>query len=95
MAEGLGPPDYVIPTGEIAIVTYPQKKAVGIQFVDPDGKQAFIWIPGGALPALRRMIDRTTAENPSVLRWTPPAQPASKHAEEQQQEQRQRHRDED
>lgn len=77
MAERFRQPDYVIPTGEIAIVSYPEKKAVGIQFVDRDGKQAFIWIPGGALPALRRMIDRTTADNPSILRWLPPLKPST------------------
>ena len=46
MAFAPKPPKFTIPTREIGVVCYPEQKAVGLQFADPEGNHIFVTIPG-------------------------------------------------
>lgn len=72
MMQGLRLPDYVISASELGVVVYPDKRAVGIQFVDPGGAQAFVAIPGKMIPLLAQSLSDLVANTPSVLEWMPP-----------------------
>lgn len=72
MMQGLRLPDYIISTSELGVVVYPDKHAVGIQFVDPDGAQAFVAIPGKMIPLLAQALSDLATNMPSVLEWMPP-----------------------
>ena len=65
------PPRYTIPTTQIAAVTYTDKKAVGIQFVDPEGGHIFITIPGALVPQLAESLQKVAKENPDLSAWAP------------------------
>ena len=69
---GLQPPDFVISTSELGVVVYPDKRAVGIQFVDPGGAQVFVAIPGQIIPLLAKSLSDLATNNPDVLEWSPP-----------------------
>lgn len=69
MPQGPKPPSYVIPTTEIGVVVYPDREAVGIQFVDPDGNQVLVTVPGGVLAALGRELQDLPVRMPAVLQW--------------------------
>ena len=63
------PPRYTIPTGTIGAVLYPEKKAVGIQFVDPDGGHIFVTIPGALVPALAASLAKLAQDHPEIAAW--------------------------
>ncbi len=65
------PPKYTIPTREIGVVCYPERKAVGLQFADPEGNHIFITIPGATLTALAAALDKAAADNPAAAAWPP------------------------
>ncbi len=65
------PPKYTIPTREIGVVCYPERKAVGLQFADPEGNHIFITIPGAALTKLADALKKTAADNPAIASWPP------------------------
>ncbi len=65
------PPKYTIPTREIGVVCYPERKAVGLQFADPEGNHIFITLPGSALTALADSIKKALADNPGAAAWPP------------------------
>ena len=65
------PPKFTIPTREIGVVCYPEQKAVGLQFADPEGNHIFISIPGAMLATLTEAIRKVGAENPGVSAWPP------------------------
>lgn len=73
MAAPQGPkaPAYVIPSTEIGIVIYREKEAVGLQFVDPNGEQIFVSLPGKILPHLGQSIVDACSNNPELLGWLP------------------------
>jgi hypothetical protein len=64
-------PKYTIPTKEIGIVCYPDRKAVGIQFADPEGNHIFITIPGAMVATLADALNKVGAENPDAPNWPP------------------------
>lgn len=69
--QGPKPPDYVIPTREIGAVIYQDKEAVGLQFVDPNGDQVFISIPGSVVPKLGQALLDLALHMPAILQWPP------------------------
>lgn len=71
MMQGPKRPAFVIPTSEIGAVVYVEKKAVGIQFVDPNGQQVFISIPGRMIPALAKSLNDLAVSSPEILQWSP------------------------
>ena len=70
MAFAPKPPKYTIPTKEIGVVCYPERKAVGLQFADPEGNHIFITIPGAMLTELADALKKA-AENPGAATWPP------------------------
>ncbi|MCW5773798.1 MAG: hypothetical protein KIT16_19305 [Rhodospirillaceae bacterium] len=64
-------PRYTIPTRQIGAVAYPDKKAVGIQFVDPEGGHIFVTIPGALVPQLADALKKAVEKNPEALKWEP------------------------
>ncbi|MGH7002514.1 MAG: hypothetical protein ACREIP_01060 [Alphaproteobacteria bacterium] len=52
-------------------MVYPEKKAVGVQFVDPEGGHIFITIPGAMLPLLAAALNKIAEDNPEVSAWQP------------------------
>ncbi len=64
-------PRYVIPTSQISAVVYAEKKAIGIQFVDPEGGHIFITIPGAMVPALAASLTKAAKDNPDASAWPP------------------------
>ena len=62
-------PRYVIPTSQIAAVVYAEKKAIGIQFVDPEGGHIFITIPGAIVPQLAASLTKAVQDNPEASAW--------------------------
>ena len=64
-------PKYTIPTKEIGVVCYPDRKAVGIQFADPEGNHIFITIPGEMVATLADAMKKATADNPDLPTWPP------------------------
>ena len=64
-------PKFVIPTTDIGAVIYPDRKAVGIQFADPDGGHIFITIPGAMVPVLAEALRKTAEQHPDALAWPP------------------------
>ena len=64
-------PKFTIPTREIGVVCYPDQKAVGIQFADPEGGHIFITIPGAMLPELAAALKKIGDERPEALAWPP------------------------
>jgi hypothetical protein len=77
MAFAPKPPKYTIPTKEIGVVCYPERKAVGLQFADPEGNHIFITIPGAMLTELAAALSKAAADNPGAAAW-PPAPYASR-----------------
>ena len=65
------PPKYTIPTREIGVVCHPERKAVGVQFADPEGNHIFITIPGAQLTVLAEALRKAAAENPDSADWPP------------------------
>ncbi len=65
------PPKYTIPTREIGVVCHPERKAVGIQFADPEGNHIFVTFPGAMLAALVEALTKTAADNPDAHAWPP------------------------
>lgn len=65
------PPKYTIPTREIGVVCYPEQKAVGLQFADPEGNHIFITVPGAALTTLADALKKAAADNPGAAAWPP------------------------
>lgn len=65
------PPKYTIPTREIGVVCYPERKAVGLQFADPEGNHIFITIPGAMLASLAEALKKAGADNPGAASWPP------------------------
>jgi hypothetical protein len=70
--QGPGRPDFIVSTTEMGVVMYAEKKAVGLQFVDPNGQQAFLWVPGKILAQLAETIPEFLESHPEVLDWNPP-----------------------
>jgi hypothetical protein len=64
-------PDYVIACKEIAVVTYPDEAAVGLQITDPAGQKLFISLPGEALHVLGMQLQEFADEHPEVKGWRP------------------------
>jgi hypothetical protein len=64
-------PKFTIPTREIGAVCYPDKKAVGIQFADPEGGHIFVTIPGAMLTVLAEALKKTAEAHPEALAWPP------------------------
>ena len=64
-------PKYTIPTREIGVVCYPERKAVGLQFADPEGNHIFITMPGAMLATLAEAMRKTAVDNPDVPTWPP------------------------
>jgi len=64
-------PKYTIPTREIGVVCYPDRKAVGLQFADPEGNHIFITIPGEMLGTLADALTKAQADNPDSRTWPP------------------------
>lgn len=64
-------PKFVIPTSEIGAVIYPDRKAIGIQFADPEGGHIFITIPGAMVPVLSEALRRAAEQHPEALAWPP------------------------
>ena len=64
-------PKFTIPTREIGVVCYPEQKAVGIQFADPEGNHIFITIPGAKIAELADALRKTAADNPDAPSWPP------------------------
>ena len=64
-------PRYTIPTSQIGAVVYAEKKAIGIQFVDPDGGHIFVTIPGAAVTELAAALTKALADNPEAKAWGP------------------------
>lgn len=62
-------PKYTIPTAEIGGVFYPEKKWVGMQFVDPSGEQIFVSFDGVLLPVLAQSLRDLIALHPEVIDW--------------------------
>jgi hypothetical protein len=71
MAFAPKPPKFTIPTREIGVVCYPERKAVGLQFADPEGNHIFITIPGAKLSELAEALKKVGAENPEAPSWPP------------------------
>ena len=71
MAFAPKPPKYTIPTREIGVVCHPERKAVGVQFADPEGNHIFITIPGAQLTELAEALRQVAAENPDSANWPP------------------------
>jgi hypothetical protein len=71
MAFAPKPPKYTIPTKEIGVVCYPERKAVGLQFADPEGNHIFITIPGAMLGELADALKKAAADNPTAPTWPP------------------------
>jgi hypothetical protein len=65
-------PNFIISSNEMGVVMYAEKKAVGFQFVDPNGQQAFLWVPGKILAQLADTIPEFLESRPEVLSWNPP-----------------------
>jgi hypothetical protein len=65
------PPKYTIPTREIGVVCYPEQKAVGLQFADPEGNHIFITMPGAMLATLSDALKKTAADHPAATAWAP------------------------
>jgi hypothetical protein len=65
------PPKYTIPTRAIGAVCYPEQRAVGVQFVDPDGGHVFVTIPGALVLQLAEALRRTAEQHPEALAWPP------------------------
>jgi len=65
------PPKFTIPTREIGVVCYPEQKAVGLQFADPEGNHIFITIPGAKIAELAEALKKVGAENPEAPSWPP------------------------
>jgi len=64
-------PKFTIPTREIGVVCYPEQKAVGLQFADPEGNHIFITIPGAMLATLSDALKKVGADNPGAAAWPP------------------------
>jgi len=64
-------PKYTIPTREIGVVCYPERKAVGLQFADPEGNHIFVTIPGDKIAELADALRKTAADNPGAASWPP------------------------
>lgn len=64
-------PRYTIPTKEIGAVVYRDKKAVGIQFVDPEGGHIFVTIPGALVPLLAKELKAVAEAEPDLQAWQP------------------------
>jgi|RhiMethySRZTD1v2_1073278.scaffolds.fasta_scaffold2317709_1 hypothetical protein len=64
-------PKYQIPTREIGVVCYPDRKAVGIQFADPEGNHIFITIPGALVATLAGDLNKVVADHPDAPTWPP------------------------
>jgi hypothetical protein len=64
-------PKFTIPTREIGVVCYPEQKAVGLQFADPEGNHIFITIPGARLAELADALRKAAADNPDAPSWPP------------------------
>ena len=71
MAFAPKPPKYTIPTKEIGVVCHPERKAVGLQFADPEGNHIFITIPGAMLGTLAEALKKAAAENRDIASWPP------------------------
>lgn len=68
-------PDVVLSSDEFGVTYYPDKNAVGLQFVINTGEQVFISLPGELLQTLGTKIEDFFAKNPeaSALRPIGPA----------------------
>jgi len=64
-------PKFTIPTREIGVVCYPEQKAVGIQFADPEGSHIFVTIPGAMLATLADALIKVGTDNPDAPSWHP------------------------
>jgi len=64
-------PRYTIPTSQIGAVVYAERKAIGIQFVDPDGGQIFVTIPGAAVADLAASLNKAVSDHPEAKAWPP------------------------
>jgi hypothetical protein len=64
-------PKYTIPTKEIGVVCYPDRKAVGIQFADPEGNHIFVTIPGEMVGTLADALNKVRADHPESPAWPP------------------------
>jgi hypothetical protein len=71
MAFAPKPPKFTIPTREIGVVCYPEQKAVGLQFADPEGNHIFITIPGAKIAELADALKKVGTENPDAPSWPP------------------------
>jgi hypothetical protein len=65
------PPKFTIPTLSIGAVCYPEKKAVGVQFIDPDGGHVFVSFPGALLRELAAALVKAADEHPEANAWPP------------------------
>ena len=69
--QGPKTPDYLLSTSEINFVAYPDKRLIGIQFVNPSGKHTFVSIHGGMLPLLAKQCADLLSEIPEAKTWKP------------------------
>ncbi len=69
------PPKYVVLTSEFAITSFMDKRAVGFQYLDADGNNVFLAIPGKILRLIIDDLETLIEKIPGVEEWDVPPVP--------------------
>lgn len=67
-------PDYYIPVTQCGFIINNEAKITGLQFLDPDGKQCLIAMPGRLLFALGESVGGLLAAHPQAREYKLPQQ---------------------
>ncbi len=70
-------PKYVIPASTFAFVAYPEKRATGFQFQDPNGDHTFVALPGQSIRWLIDNLEELVREMPEIEEWGLPSVPGA------------------
>ena len=73
----MDPPDFVIPAAAFGLVVYTEEQAVGFQYLDPDGGNVFVAVPGQSIRWLIDDMEKLIDRMPEVEEWGVPSVPGA------------------